>query len=202
MKLVDLHGPTSAVDVLILPGWQNSGPTHWQSLWEAGHGWQRVQQHDWLHPLRGDWLIQLEEAVLGCTKPVVLVAHSLGCIQVAAWASHSRLTGRVHGALLVAPGDVEQADVRPHLPTWQPVAMAPLPFPSTLVGSHNDPYCSLARARAMALAWGSHWVDLGRAGHINADSGLGDWPQGQAMLAALCSPWPIGLPDPATSPAA
>jgi hypothetical protein len=193
MNMVDFREAFAGVDVLILPGWQNSGPAHWQSLWEATHGFQRVQQHDWMRPLRGDWLIQLEEAVLACTRPVVLVAHSLGCIQVAAWAAHSRLAARIHGALLVAPGDVEQPDIRPQLPTWQPVAMARLPFRSTLVGSHNDPYCSLARARALAAAWGSQWVDLGDAGHINADSGLADWPQGQALLAALCSPQPAGL---------
>lgn len=176
--------------VRVLPGWQSSGPDHWQSRWEALWGFERVQQHDWMRPLRGDWLIQLEEAVLACTQPVVLVAHSLGCIQVAAWASHSRLTDRIHGALLVAPGDVEQPDLRPQLPTWQPVAMGRLPFRSTLVGSHTDPFCSLARAQALAAAWGSQWVDLGDAGHINADSGLGDWPAGQALLAALCTPDP------------
>lgn len=188
MNMTDLRAATSLVDVLILPGWQNSGPGHWQSQWEAAQGFVRVQQHDWMRPLRGDWLIQLEEAVLACTRPVVLVAHSLGCIQVAAWASHSRVTSRVRGALLVAPGDVEQADLRPQLPTWQPVPMARLPFRSTLVGSQNDPFCSLVRAQAFAAAWGSQWVNLGDAGHINADSGLGDWPAGQALLAALCTP--------------
>lgn len=175
------------VTVLILPGWQSSGPAHWQSRWEALHGYLRVQQHDWMRPLRGDWLIQLEEAVLASERPVVLVAHSLGCIQVAAWAGHSQLTGRVKGALLVAPGDVEQADVRPQLPTWQPVPMARLPFASTLVASHNDPFCTFGRAAALATAWGSTLVDLGHCGHINADSGLGDWPQGHAWLSALCA---------------
>jgi predicted alpha/beta hydrolase family esterase len=43
--------------VLILPGWQNSGPDHWQSRWEALYGYQRVQQHDWMRPLRGDSIL-------------------------------------------------------------------------------------------------------------------------------------------------
>ncbi len=169
-------------DVLVLPGWQNSGPDHWQSRWEALYGFRRVQQHDWMRPLRGDWLIQLEEAVLAATRPVVLVAHSLGCIQTAAWASISQQTHRVRAALLVAPGDVEQADVRPLLPTWQPIALQSLPFVSTLVGSHNDPYCRFERAQALAQAWGSTLHDVGNAGHINADTGLADWPQGMALL--------------------
>lgn len=197
-------------DVLVLPGWQNSGPDHWQSRWEALHGFRRVQQHDWMRPLRGDWLIQLEEAVLRSTRPVVLVAHSLGCIQTAAWASISQQTHRVRAALLVAPGDVEQADVRPLLPTWQPIALQRLPFASTLVGSHNDPYCRFERAQALAQAWGSTLHDMGDAGHINAETGLGDWPQGMALLhdllarAVAAAPAPVpqahGVPQPSPAP--
>ena len=84
--------------VLILPGWQNSGPAHWQSRWEALHGFTRVQQHDWMQPLRGDWMVQLEEAVLAAPHPVILVAHSLGCMLTAAWAAHSHHTHRVAAA--------------------------------------------------------------------------------------------------------
>ena len=171
--------------VLILPGWQNSGPAHWQSRWETAHGYTRVQQHDWERPLRGDWLMQLEEAVLRCDEPAVLVAHSLGCIQVAAWAAHSKNTQRVKAALLVAPGDVERDDMRPLLPSWSPIVRQALPFRSTLVASRNDPYCSYEKAASLAHDWGATLVDLGPAGHINADSGMGDWPQGQALLHEL-----------------
>ena len=139
--------------VLTLPGWQNSGPLHWQSQWEAAHGFQRIEQHDWLRPLRGDWTARLEEVLLGLDEPAVLVAHSLGCLLVAAWAAHSRNTHLVKGALLVAPGDVEREALRPVLPSWSPVALQRLPFASVLVGSRNDPYCSAARARQFADAW-------------------------------------------------
>jgi hypothetical protein len=172
-------------NVLILPGWQNSGPAHWQSRWEALHGYRRVDQHDWMTPRRGDWTARLEEVLLGCDEPAVLVAHSLGCLLTAAWAAHSRNTHRVKAALLVAPGDAERDDLQPVLPSWSPVVMQRLPFPSVLVGSHNDPYCTFERAQAMAHAWGSRFIDLGDAGHINADSGLGDWPQGHAWLDEL-----------------
>jgi len=93
----------SGPQVLILPGWQNSGPDHWQSQWQTAHGYQRVEQHDWLRPLRGDWIARLEEVLLLNRAPAVLVAHSLGCLLVAAWAAHSRNAHLVRAALLVAP---------------------------------------------------------------------------------------------------
>jgi len=169
-------------NVLLLPGWQNSGPDHWQSRWEALHGYRRVDQHDWMTPKRGDWIARLEDVILGCDGPVVLVAHSLGCILTAAWAQVSRSTARVQGALLVAPGDAERDALRDVLPSWAPIVRQRLPFPSVLVGSRNDPYGALARVQGLASDWGSRWVDLGEAGHINAESGLGDWPAGHALL--------------------
>ena len=171
--------------VLILPGWQGSGPEHWQMRWVAEHGYTVVEQADWLRPRRGDWLARLDEVIVdtpGAGANLVLVAHSLGCIQVAAWAAVSRHTARVRGALLVAPGDVEQPHLREQLPGWSPIVRQRLPFAAQLVGSRNDPYCSAERARALAHDWGAHWHDLGEAGHINADSGLGDWPAGHALL--------------------
>ena len=169
-------------NVLILPGWQNSGPDHWQSRWEILHGYRRVEQHDWMTPKRGDWMARLEEVVLGCDSPVVLVAHSLGCILTAAWASHSQNSHRVKAAFLVAPGDAERDALRDVLPSWSPIAMQALPFRSVLVGSRNDPYCSFERVQAMGRAWDSGLVDLGKAGHINAETGLVDWPEGHTWL--------------------
>jgi predicted alpha/beta hydrolase family esterase len=180
-----MSSSTITPQVLFLPGWQNSGPGHWQSHWEQQHGFARVQQADWMKPLRGDWMVQLEEAVLAAPAPVVLVAHSLGCILTAAWAAHSRNTHRVLGAMLVAPGDPEREELRAVLKSWSPVVLQTLTFKSILVGSHNDPFCSSARARQFAQAWGAEYVDYGPAGHINADSGLGDWPEGLALLEPL-----------------
>ncbi len=138
-----------------------------------------------MQPLRGDWIARLEDVVLSTSAPAVLVAHSLGCMLVAAWASHSRNTHRVKAALLVAPADVEQEALRQVLASWSPVPRQILPFKSTLVASRDDPYCSFERARGFAAAWGSRLVDAGMAGHINADSGLGDWPWGQDVLNEL-----------------
>lgn len=171
--------------VLLLPGWQGSGPSHWQSRWEALHGHQRVEQDDWHWPRRGDWMARLDEVLLASGAPSVLVAHSLGCHLVAAWAAHSRHATRVRAALLVAPSDPERDDAPPQLYNWRPVVRRRLPFPSLLVASSNDPVCNLTQAAAFAAAWGSAWCLLGAHGHINGDSGLGDWEEGMALLKSL-----------------
>ena len=172
-------------NVLLLPGWEDSGPRHWQSLWEARRGYRRVEQHDWMKPLRGDWIARLEDVVLTCDEPAVLVAHSLGCILVAAWAAHSRNTQRVKAALLVAPGDVERPEIRELLPSWSPIELQALPFPSVLVASRDDPFCTQERSRLFASAWNAQFMDYGDCGHINADSGLGSWPEGHVLLQDL-----------------
>jgi predicted alpha/beta hydrolase family esterase len=172
-------------NVLLLPGWENSGPLHWQSLWESRHGYVRVEQHDWMKPLRGDWVARLEDVLLQCDEPAVLVAHSLGCILTAAWAAHSQNTHRVKAALLVAPGDVERPEIRDQLPSWCPIELQALPFPSVLLGSRTDPYCEFERTRLFAYAWNAQFMDYGDCGHINADSGLASWPEGHVLLQDL-----------------
>lgn len=172
-------------NVLILPGWQNSGPGHWQSRWERAHGYTRVEQHDWLRPLRGDWIARLEEVLLDCDEPAVLVAHSLGCLQTAAWAAHSRNGHRVKAALLVAPPDIERDEMRQLLPGWSAPSLRALPFKCVLFASSNDPFCTLARSRQFASAWNADFVAAGPHGHLNAESGLGDWPEAYEKLLQL-----------------
>ena len=176
--------------MLVLPGWQNSGPAHWQSRWEALYGDVRVEQSDWMHPLRGDWMMRLDEAIGALeaaeeSPQVALVAHSLGCQLVAAWAAHSRKTARVRAALLVAPPDVEREEVQYALHSFSPIVRQRLPFASLALISSDDAFCDPARARAMAADWGSGVLDAGPRGHLNADSGLGDWPEGRSLLADL-----------------
>ncbi len=175
----------------LLPGWQNSGPTHWQSHWERLLPATRVEQADWEHPLRGDWMARLEEVLLAdealLGRPAILIAHSLGCQLVAAWAAHSRHTARVAGALLVAPPDTERADMPAVLAGWRPVPATPLPFRAMVVASSDDPYCEVERARRFARQWGAQFEPVGRQGHLNSHSGLGEWPQGRALLDRLVS---------------
>ena len=172
---------------LLLPGWQDSGPTHWQSRWQQTRAFHRVQQDDWWWPRRGDWMARLEDELLDDNRRAVLVAHSLGCHLVAAWAGHSQHIARVRAALLVAPPDLLRDGTPPQLHNWLPTANRPLPFVSTAVLSDDDPFCSLSRGQQIAQAWGSKVVTLCAAGHINGDSGLGDWPAGLALLQALVS---------------
>ncbi len=175
--------------VLLLPSWQNSAPAPWLSLWQAAHDYRRVAQHDWMRPLRGDWMMQLEEAVLQSklapTPVVTLVANGLGCLLVAAWAAHSRHSHRVKAALLVAPLDAEREALRARLASWSPIPWQPLPFPSRLLGGHDDPECSFTRAQAMAGAWGAEFLDCAAPGRLDAGSGANAWPQGHAQLVQL-----------------
>jgi predicted alpha/beta hydrolase family esterase len=131
-------------------------------------------------------MARLDEVLLATPHTVVLAAHSLGCHLVTAWAAHSRHTGRVAAALLVAPPDTERADMPPQLFNWRPIVRERLPFPSMVVASSDDPYCASDRAAAMAHDWGSTVAAIGARGHINGQSGLGDWPEGRALLQALC----------------
>lgn len=176
---------TDALRFLLLPGWLDSGPAHWQSVWEALHGCERVQQDDWLWPRRGDWMARLDDVLSTDARPVALIAHSLGCQLTAAWAAHSRHTGRVQAALLVAPPDTEREDMPPNLFNWRPIVRTRLPFASIVVTSSDDPFCAPDRAAGMARAWGSAIASVGPRGHINGDSGLGDWPEGWALLQSI-----------------
>lgn len=171
--------------ILLLPGWLNSGPGHWQSRWEVLHGDERVEQDDWQWPRRGDWMARLDEVLLGDPRPVALVAHSLGCHLVAAWAAHSRQRTLVRAALLVAPPDTEREDMPPNLFNWRPIVRGRLPFPALAVTSADDPYCSPERAAGLVEDWGCRRHDLGARGHVNGESGLGDWPEGRALLSGL-----------------
>ncbi len=173
------------VRVLTLPGWLDSGPDHWQSRWEALYGFQRVRQADWTWPRRGDWMARLEEVLLADEAPAVLVAHSLGCQLVAAWAAHTQHAARVAAALLVAPPDTARADMPPQLAGWRDIVRQPLPFPAQVLHSDDDPYCAVDRVRGMAQDWGVPAASIGPAGHINGESGLGDWPEGMAWLRHL-----------------
>ncbi len=177
--------PLADMRVLLLPGWLDSDAAHWQSRWELLHGDVRVQQDDWQWPRRGDWMARLEEVLLQSEQPAVLVAHSLGCQLVAAWAAHSQQTHRVRAAMLVALPDVEREDMPPQLAPWRPIVRKRLPFASIAVVSSDDPYCAAARAAEMATEWGSELLSVGARGHINGECGVGDWPEGRAMLQAL-----------------
>ncbi|HEV8614285.1 MAG TPA: alpha/beta hydrolase [Methylomirabilota bacterium] len=174
----------SKAPVLIVPGWGDSGPEHWQSLWETAHsGLRRVVQRDWLAPRCDDWVQALRAAIDASPAPPVVAAHSLGCHALAHLAA--RGGPAIHGALLVAPPDVETPQFPDVIQGFAPVPRTRLPFPSVMVASSDDPFATIERSRELAAAWGSRLVEIGAHGHINTDAGFGPWPQGEALLDAL-----------------
>lgn len=170
--------------VLTFPGIGGSGPRHWQSLWEQTHPeFVRVPQRDWDHPVCEEWVAVLEHTVQSSGSPVVVVAHSLACLAVAHWAA--RAHAPIKAALLVAVPDPERPSFPAEAVGFTPLTRERFAFPSIVVASTDDPYGSLAHARACAVAWGSRLLNIGAAGHINASSGLGVWPEGLALLRQL-----------------
>ncbi|WP_417415475.1 RBBP9/YdeN family alpha/beta hydrolase [Hoeflea sp.] len=170
-------------DILIVPGYTNSGPDHWQTRWQARLSTaRRVEQDAWSKPVREDWTARFAQAVNEAEKPVVVIAHSLGV--ATALQALPECNKKIAGAFLVAPPDVANPQIRPkHLMTFGPYKEDPLPFPSIVVASRNDPFGSFEHAGDMANAWGAMLVDAGEAGHINAQSGHGPWPEGIMVFA-------------------
>jgi predicted alpha/beta hydrolase family esterase len=186
---------STAPRIIIVPGWRNSSPEHWQSLWaQTLPNVERVEQNDWLTPKREDWVRTLEALILSRPEPVIVVAHSLGCITTTHLGAEA--AARIRSALLVAPADPER---RAHLADFAPVPYQLLPYRSVLVASSNDPYCPIRLAGAYARAWGSEFVRLQNAGHINVESGYGPWPLGFALLQSLIQDmqWSVEAPQPA-----
>jgi uncharacterized protein len=177
----------SDADILIIPGYTNSGPDHWQTRWEAKLSTaRRVEQAEWSKPVRDDWAARIAEEVNASSRPVVLVAHSLGIPSTIHAIPHFR--NKVAGAFFVAPPDVANPDIRPkHLMTFGPYPRDPLPFPAITVASRNDPFGTYEHADDIAASWGSLLIDAGESGHINSESGHGPWPEGTMVFAQFLS---------------
>ena len=175
---------TSDAEILIVPGLNNSGPDHWQTRWQQKLSTaQRIEQKNWDAPDHAAWTRTIANRVNAAQKPVILIAHSLG---VAATAHAAPLfdKGRVKGAFLVAPPSEEWLRAhRQDFGAFETHPRDPLPFPSLLVGSRNDPHASYAAVEDLAFSWGSALKDAGEAGHVNVESGHGPWPEGLMSLA-------------------
>jgi len=189
---IDQRHPTSGLEpaitappVLLLPGWKSSGPGHWQILWAELHPhWRVVHFGRWEHPDPHAWQRVLAEAIAACERPPLLIAHSLGCLAAAGLIAQPEAPP-IAGALLVAPPDPGRPDTPAPLRPFHPVARARFGVPGQLLLSSDDPYASEAFALELADAWGLEPRRLGPLGHINADSGLGSWPEGLALAGAL-----------------
>jgi predicted alpha/beta hydrolase family esterase len=179
--------------VLLVPGLRDHMPDHWQTLLE-----RRLPKVETVPRMDKDklscaaWVAMLQVSLAEIRGPVVLVAHSAGCMIVVHWAqTHCRA---IKGALLATPPDFEspmpagypsQAVLRDN--GWLPTPRAPLPFPSIVAASTNDPLGRLERVASLASAWGSQFVDLGDVGHLNPAAGYGPWPEANDFIRELAA---------------
>lgn len=182
----------AAFELIIVPGLDGSARHHWQSLWQAlfqaeGIPVGRVNQEIWSRPHYKGWIMTLVATVKKSKKPVLLVGHSVGCVLIAHAVKEGLLPDTVAGALLVAPADVEngpEQDIS-RVAAFSPVPLSSLPFPALVVGSRNDPWLSVTRARTFARHWNASFVDAGRKGHIGNQCDLGYWLDGLMFLDRL-----------------
>ena len=185
-----MNGAASST-VLIVPGLRDHMPEHWQTILE------RKLPNAKSVPRRSEdklscaaWVADLDRSLAQIEGPVVLAAHSGGVMMVVHWAQRHRRP--IRGALLAAPADLElplpqgypsQEALRQD--GWLPIPREPLPFPSIVAASTNDPLAQFSRVAGYASAWGSRLVDLGNVGHLNPASGFGEWPRAEALLREL-----------------
>jgi predicted alpha/beta hydrolase family esterase len=177
--------PLSKIDdfyFLTIPGYRNSGPGHWQTIWESLHPerFTRVVQRNWEYPEKEAWVDTIEQYIKTASRPLIVVAHSLGCIAFAQWALQYNVDA-IAAALLVAPADTEKS-LNPVINAFGPVPVHHLSFPSVVVASTNDPFAAIHRQANFAAYWGSKFVSVGNRGHINAASELGHWQEGLDIL--------------------
>jgi len=174
--------------VLFVPGLRDHVADHWQTLLQARIEKSACVARLGKQELRLDaWVDALDHAYTSIPGPVVLVAHSAGVIMVVHWAQ--RLRRRVESALLAVPPDFE-SPMPAGYPTlealadngWMPLPREPLPFPSIVAASLNDPLGALERVALLAQSWGSDVLNAGPVGHLNPASGFGEWRQGAALV--------------------
>ena len=175
--------------ILILPGWQDSGPEHWQGIWLKKYpNAIKVMQRDWMNAKKDEWVAILNEYIEKYKgTDIILVGHSLACPAIAFWAKEyaPKTSVKIKGALLVCPSDTEMDDFPKEMQGFSPIPLNPLPFKTIVVASENDPWVSIARAEYFADHWGAELVNVGPHGHINTDTGFGDWPEGEKLLSEL-----------------
>ncbi|MFS4553167.1 RBBP9/YdeN family alpha/beta hydrolase [Comamonas resistens] len=191
--MTESASPSFSADItfLIVPGLRDHIEDHWQT-----HLQKRFPSSVCVPPLKHDRLSRkarvdaLDCTLAGIEGRIILVAHSAGCITTVHWAqNHQR---KIHGALLATPADVD-VPMPEGYPTleqlqtngWSPMPATPLPFPTILAASRNDPLLSYERAVQLAKVWGAYLEDLGNVGHLNPVAGFGPWPGVDALLQKL-----------------
>jgi predicted alpha/beta hydrolase family esterase len=183
--------------VLIVPGLRGALAQHWQTLLAA-----RLPHVRSVAPIGRENLdcasrvAAVEREAQAIEGPLVIVAHSAGCIIVAHWALQTKRA--VRGALLATPPDFQSPIPESYTTIkalrdagWLPVPRSRLPFRSIVAASRNDPLGRFNRVATLAIDWGANLVDVGKVGHLNLASGYGDWPQAEDFIAQLSALQPI-----------
>jgi len=170
---------------LIVPGLGNSGPEHWQTYFETtGNNFKRIIQQEWDAPVCKDWVTTIANVIADYDPAtVILIGHSLGCTTIAHWATQYKK--KIKGALLVAPSDVEAQQYSFPAKGFAPIPKEKIDFKTIVVASEDDQWVSLERAKFFANNWGSEFINIGKAGHINAASGHREWKEGLNILKRL-----------------
>jgi len=175
---------------LIVPGLNNSGPTHWQSFWAKSlEDASCVVQRNWDAPQKSEWIETLDEAVSKLESDTIFISHSLGVVTTVLWLTE--IFGRtgaaanpkahfIKGAFLVSPSDADNIEI---INNFAPMPLQKLPVPAWVIASEDDPFVTMERSKFFANAWGAHIESVGCLGHINAKSNLGEWEQGRKLLA-------------------
>jgi predicted alpha/beta hydrolase family esterase len=173
--------------VVLVPGLHNSGPQHWQSLWQRRlPGAVRVEQAQWSVPDLERWSASVDR-VLDTVDDCWIVAHSFGCLATMyalAKRFEAGAQGNVRGVFLVAPADPDKFGIADRLPGRLPIA-------GRLVASLSDPWLAWTRAERWAERWGLPAICAGDAGHINVDSGHGSWWEGWSWFQQLRAQSPM-----------
>ncbi|WP_316862452.1 alpha/beta hydrolase [uncultured Cohaesibacter sp.] len=176
--LAELERLSKSYNFILVPGFKNSGPEHWQSFWERDVGiFQRISQRRWDQKDIELWIDAIRRHTDELKHPAILIGHSLGALASAC--AIAAETPKVAGAMFVAPAEPLRFEVENRIP------MSRLSVPTTLVASHNDKLLTFARAQWLADMWGSDFIDVGEAGHINSEAGFGRWPYGLTILRDL-----------------
>ncbi len=160
---------------IIVPGYQGSPEGHWQN-WLLGKlpNSKMVEFRNLYKPVREEWISELEKEIESCDEDFIIIAHSMGAVTTANL-TKSQCNRHLRGVILVAPADSEQADFPKEIENFSPMPQKELPFPTLLIGSRNDHYMKYSRVVQLADRWGSSFLDVGCAGHINGESGFDVW---------------------------
>lgn len=174
-----------AYTIVIVPGYTNSGPKHWQTVLENKYkNIIRVEQEDWDNPVREKWIQGLDKTINAIDTEIFLVGHSCGSIAIVQWAEIYS-SKKIIGSLLVTPADVESPTALKEISIQGPIPQSQLPFKSTIVYSTNDEHLSPARAKQFAKQWGSDLIEMKDAGHLNTEAGFGEWLYGENLIQLL-----------------